>query len=85
MAHQIRAAVAKILRVQPPVTLNAPLPTAPEIPSDGKNPRLKTRRGAMNHIPARVRSGIMVLRATDQRARRFSAEDLPVFRLATTS
>ncbi len=40
----------------------------------------------MNHyLPVHPWSGIMVLRAVDQTACRLSAEDLPVFRSATTS
>jgi hypothetical protein len=44
-------------------------------------PRAETGHGAINSLP----SGRMVPHDRDQMARRFSAEDLPVFRLATTS
>jgi hypothetical protein len=50
-----------------------------------ETPCPETSHGAMNHLPVHPWSGIMVLRAADQPTCRLSAEDLPVFRSATTS
>jgi len=50
-----------------------------------ETPCLETSHGAMKHLPVHPWSGIIVLRAADQTACRFSAADLPVLRSATTS
>ena len=57
------------------------------IGTDGKPRADEPDAGSMNHwpLPVHPRSGSMAARVADQTARRLSAEELPVLRLATIS